>query len=222
MPSATTEPITFQPGTWCGACAIPSGMIASVETARRRERDDVRRHRAQVLPGEQAAEPVTERHADDGERAENLAGRLRADEKRHADEADRDAGEPRSRHAHLAEEAERDHRVEDRHGRLDDRGETRVDARLAPREEPERERGVDERDDDEPARLPPQLPQRLTRADDERREHRQRDRGEPEPAHDQRRRRQLAHRDFDEHERRSPEQCEAEQHGQVPAVHTPL
>ena len=109
---------------------------------------------------EQAADAVAERHADDRERAEHLALRLRADEQRDTDEADRDADEAEAGDAHLVEEAERDQRVEDRHGCLDDRREPRVDARLAPREEPERDRGVHERDDGEPAPVLAQLGER--------------------------------------------------------------
>ena len=66
-------------------------------------------HGTQMPAREQAADAVAERHADDRERAEHLALRLRADEQRDADEADRDADEADAGDAHLAEEAERDH-----------------------------------------------------------------------------------------------------------------
>ena len=109
----------------------------------------MRPRRRQMPPREQAAGRVAERHPDDRERAEQLRVRLRADEDGHADEPDRDAEQPPAGHALVVEEAEREHRVEDRHGRLDDRREARVDPRLAPREEPERDGRVQEADDDE-------------------------------------------------------------------------
>ena len=48
---------------------------------------------------------------DDRERAEHLPVRLRADEQRDADEADRDADEPQAGDADVAEEAEGDARA---------------------------------------------------------------------------------------------------------------
>ena len=111
--------------------------------------------RRQVAPRKQPAGRVAERHPDDGERAEELRVRLGADEERHADESDPDAEEPPARDALVVEKAEREHRVEDRHRRLDDRGEPGVDPRLAPREEPERDRRVEQADDDEPAASAP-------------------------------------------------------------------
>src|SRR5439155_23313948 len=94
---------------------------------------------------------------DDRERAEHLPLRLRADEQRHADEADGDAEQPRAGHPYLVEGDERNRRIEDRHRSLDDRREPGVDPRLAPREQPERDRGVDERDDYEPAPVRAQM-----------------------------------------------------------------
>ena len=125
-PSATTDPISFQPGVECGAWTIPAGKGDDGGDGRRREPDDDRRHRCEVAAGEEPADRVTERHPDDGERAEHLPRRLRPDEERDADEADRDADEPRPGHPYLAEEAERDDRDEDRDRRLEDRGEGRV------------------------------------------------------------------------------------------------
>ena len=62
----------------------------------------------EVAAREQSARGVAGRHADDRERAEDLRLRLRADEQRDADEADRDADEVAPFDALLVEEAERD------------------------------------------------------------------------------------------------------------------
>ena len=64
---------------------------------RRAERDRLRPHLGEMVLREQPARRVAGRHADDGERAEDLRLRLRADEQRHADEPDRDTDEPPAR-----------------------------------------------------------------------------------------------------------------------------
>ena len=77
-------------------------------------------------------------------------------------------------------------------------------------------------DGDQPACVLSKLLECLLRTDRERRERGKRDCGEPEPSHDQRRRRQIAHRDLDEHERGAPDEREQKQHREMSAVHTSL
>jgi len=144
----------------------------------------------------------------------------RADEQRHAHEANCDPQQRRARHPHLAEGHEGDEGVEDRNGRLDDRRKARVDPRLAPRQQPERDRRVHERDHHEPLPVHAQLSGGLTGADHERDEQSERQRREAESARYQRRRRKLAHRHLDEQERGAPDQRERDQHRQVAPAHT--
>ena len=97
MPSASTEPIVFQPGMCAGAWAMPTGSHTSVAIAVEAKETTTGWAGLQIPAGQQSAEAVAERHPDNRERAEHLALGLRADEQRDADEADRDADEPRYR-----------------------------------------------------------------------------------------------------------------------------
>ena len=120
--------------------------------------------------------------------------------------------------ARLAEEREREQRVEDRNGSLDDRREPGVEPRLAPREEPERHRRVHEPDDDEPAASG----RAARRASSQRRAGRSAiaassDAAEPSRREDQGRRRELPVGDLDEHEGRAPDEREQREDDDRPA-----
>ena len=146
--------------------------------------------------------------------------RLRAHEQRDADEPDAHARQAEPGDAHLPEEAEGDHGVEDRDGRLDDRGEARRDPRLPPGEKPERDRDVHEADNGEPAGVGLDLGDGLAAADEEGDDHHERERSEAEPAEDQRGRGELPDGDLDEEEARAPEERDGGQHQGVAASHS--
>src|SRR5581483_8156018 len=197
----------------------PRGERGEGGDRRRREPDHDGRHGREVPAGEEAADRVAERHPDDRERTEHLPRRLCADEERDSDEPDEDSGKPEARDADLAEEAERDHRVEDRDRRLEDRREAGVDSRLAPGQEPERHRRVDERDRNEPNRVPSEGGHGHARAGRKGDDGCERHCGETQPPQDQRRRRQLPVGDLDEHEGSAPDERERDEHHEVRASH---
>src|SRR3954468_7260376 len=113
---------------------------------------------------EERPDRVAESHCDDGQSREQLPVRLSADEQRDADEADAEPDQPEASDPRLAEEREREQRVEDRNGSLNDRREPGVDPGLAPGEEPERHCRVHKPYDDEPAPAVAQPGERPPRA----------------------------------------------------------
>src|SRR3954447_6264264 len=159
---------------------------------------------------EERPDRVAKSHCDDGQSREQLSVRLIADEQCDADEPDAEPDQPEASDPRLAEEREREQRVEDRNGSLDDRREPGVDPRLAPGEEPERHRRVHEPYDDEPAPAVAQLGERPRGAELEDRDPGEQQSGRPEAGEDQGRRRKLPVGDLDQHERRAPD--EREQH----------
>ena len=118
----------------------------------------------------------------------------------------------------VRQEAKDQERVEDRHRRLDDRGEARVDVLLAPGDQPERQGRVE---DAEHEAVPPriaELPNRALAAEAPRDVAEQHGGGEQRADGHHRRRLDLVDRDLDEQVRGAPDGGQRQQHRPV-AVH---
>ena len=98
-----------------------------------------------------AARRVREGREDDRERPGDrppAAARVEAGERCHAEEPERDTRDANGSHVLVWEEARREQEREDRHRRLRDARDARVDVGLAPGDEPHRDRGVDDAEHD--------------------------------------------------------------------------
>ncbi len=167
---------------------------------------------------DEARDGVEERRDDDGERARDgpaAAARVHADDDGHAREADAESDEAQAPGALARRDAQGEERHEDRHRRVRDAREPRVHVGLAPRDQQERDRHPDGPDDGARRERGPQGAQAAPGGD----EPDQHGRGEQQPQLDERRRRQVADADLDEHERRAPDRGEEQQLRQVGAAH---
>ena len=217
-PSASTEPVSFQPG-------IADGSRVEPDRRGQHGRDDARAGAdqegidARELPRrERRAARVAERGEHDCKRREDPAAAGRAEEERDAGEADEEPSEPPAPDA-LEPETDGDEDGEDRCGALEDPGEARVDPGLGPREEKERDRRVHGPDDDERPPGGARLAQDATPPGDESERH-EHYRSEQHPEEDERPWVDLPVRDADEHERRAPDQGEGGEEDDVAAGHS--
>ena len=167
-PSATTEPIASQPGASCGAWAS-----AEREQHDRRAEHRRRRERERVEPlglalEQQARDRVEHRCEDDGERARRpprrrpRAARPSAPRRRRGRATIPTIRMPVARS--LWAKPDREQRDPDRHRRVRDRGDARVDVLLPPGDQRERDGAVDDAERERTPPGPPQAPDACPRA----------------------------------------------------------
>ena len=201
------------------------------EERERREQHERGQHRGggEHGPGREVADAlarvevrgrVGDRREDDGERARDrppAAGRVEAGEHRDADEPHHDPGRLEARDPLLGPVVQREQDDEDRHRRVRDRRDPRVDVLLAPGDQRERQRRVREPEHDADAPDPAQLRERLAPAHlrgevAEQQRHR-----EEEPQLDHGRGRHVSHRHLDEEVGATPDRGEEQEQGDVAA-----
>ena len=215
-PSATIAATAFAGGASDGSWSEPEREREEQSDAELADRHVERRERANRSPRVEGRDRVARGRAEHGERADELAALLHADEERDADEADSDPDEPQAADALRRIDACRQHHGQDRRGRLDHGRQPGVDPRLREREEPVRHRVVErpEHDERDPHRAqspgsPPRArttgtstatPTTSRPSDD--------DRGLD-----------LVDAELDEEKRRAPDRREGEQEGDVAPMH---